>query len=31
VVLDEDLTVAAVMALGRWSRRDGLDDPVDAA
>jgi N-acetylglucosamine-6-phosphate deacetylase len=25
VVLDGDLTVAAVMALGRWSRRDGLD------
>jgi N-acetylglucosamine-6-phosphate deacetylase len=25
VVLDEDLTVAAVMALGRWSHRDRLD------
>jgi N-acetylglucosamine-6-phosphate deacetylase len=29
VVLDEDLAVAAVMALGRWSHRDGLASPPE--
>jgi N-acetylglucosamine-6-phosphate deacetylase len=30
VVLDDDLTVAGVMALGRWSHRDGLEDAAGA-